>query len=509
MSARVLVVGAGPAGLSAAISLLLRGVPVTVVDKAAAPHTHPKAVVLWPRALEVFERLGVAEALVAGGHPLTSQHYHSNGTRVASLTFRMLRHTKYRYALAIPQHVTERVLRERLTGLGGTIRANTELTALRQDATAVTATLTDLSTGEHTEEVHDWVIGADGVRSAVRTAIGVEFTGQTYEQTFLLSDGPCETDLATDAAHYFMTDTGVLVVVPLPGGQWRAFISAPREIPEGEALAATVERVTAARSPVPVRFLDGHTAGRFRIHRRAAEQVWRGRVFLVGDAAHAHSPAGAQGINTGVEDATSLAWRLAGVCLGSSSAADSGRVFAEWAAERHQVVRNVLRDTDLQTRLWGVRGLRRRLRDLVLSGAERTTLLDRVVTPRQTQIDQRYRTAPGRARPVSAGVLRSHARLPNVAIPTTATGTAHLHDFLSMAGPVSLRFDPVGTPGRRTEVRRSTDPETGFDVVSLTGPALRSALGISRRVACLVRPDGIVAAVASHTALETEGEVLR
>ncbi|MEU3726609.1 FAD-dependent monooxygenase [Streptomyces sp. NPDC031705] len=499
MSVRILIVGAGPAGLAAAVSLRLQGLPVTVVDKAAAPHTHPKAIVLWPRALEIFDRLGIADRLEAAGHPLTNQHYHSNGTRVASLTFSKLRHTKYRYALAIPQHTTERILRERLGELGGSIRTHTELTALRQDAATVTTTLTDLDTGIAQEETYDWVIGADGVHSSVRTATGIAFSGQTYEQTFLLSDGPCDTELATDSAHYFMTDTGVLVMVPLPDRQWRAFISAPREIPEGEPLLDTVARVVSMRSPVPVRFLEGHTAGRFRIHRKAAEHVWRSRVFLVGDAAHAHSPAGAQGINTGVEDATSLAWRLAGVCRGSVVASDSDRVFTQWADERHQVVANVLRDTDLQTRMWGVRGLRGRLRDAVLYGAERTGLLDRVVIPRQTQIVQRFSPGPGRGRPKAVGALRSHARLPNVEISTDGAPGARLHDFLSMTEPIAIEFDPAGTPGHRTTVSRRAARGKEFDVVSLTGPALRSALGISRRVTCIVRPDGIVAAVAPHT----------
>ncbi|WP_426365081.1 FAD-dependent oxidoreductase [Streptomyces sp. E-08] len=500
MSPRILIVGAGPAGLAAAVSLRLQGVPVTVVDKAAAPHTHPKAVVLWPRALEIFERLGVADGLVAEGHPLTGQHYHSNGTRVASMTFRRLRHTKYKYALAIPQHTTERVLRDRLTELGGSIRTHTELTGLRQDEETVTTTLADLGSGSTSDETYDWVIGADGVHSSVRAATGIDFVGQTYEQTFLLSDGPCDTGLATDSAHYFMTDTGVLVMVPLPDEQWRAFISAPREIPEGEALVDTVARVVTQRSPVPVRFLDGHAAGRFRIHRKAAERVWQDRVFLVGDAAHAHSPAGAQGINTGVEDATSLAWRLGGICRTPVSTAESGRLFTQWADERHQVVENVLRDTDLQTRLWGVRGVRRRLRDVVLYGAERTGLLDRVVIPRQTQITQRYEPAPGQGRPKAVGVLRSHARLPNVEIPTGGGGT-HLHDLLPTTEPITLEFDPAGTPGHPTKVRHlAAVGGTGPDTVSLSGPALRSALGISRRVTCVVRPDGIVAALAPDTA---------
>ncbi|WP_395363522.1 FAD-dependent oxidoreductase [Streptomyces sp. YH02] len=500
MSPRVLIVGAGPVGLAAAVSLRLQGVPVTVVDKAASPHTHPKAVVLWPRALEVFDGLGVADRLETEGHPLTSQHYHSNGTRVASLTFRRLRHTKYRYALAIPQHTTERVLRERLSALGGSIRTHTELTGLRQDADTVTTTLADLDTGTTREETYDWVIGADGVHSSVRSAAGIGFEGHTYEQTFLLSDGPCDTGLATDSAHYFMTDTGVLVMVPLPDEQWRAFISAPREIPEGEALVDTVARVVSQRSPVPVRFLDGHAAGRFRIHRKAAERVWQGRVFLVGDAAHAHSPAGAQGINTGVEDATSLAWRLGGICRGSVPTADARRVFTQWSDERHQVVENVLRDTDLQTRLWGVRGFRRRLRDAALYGAERTGLLDRVVIPRQTQIVQRFSPGPGQGRPKAVGVLRSHARLPNVEIPTDASAGTRLHDFLSPTEPVAIEFDPAGTPGHHTTVRHAAAGGTGLDVVSLSGPALRSALGISRRVTCVVRPDGIVAELTPDTA---------
>ncbi|MYV58081.1 FAD-dependent monooxygenase, partial [Streptomyces sp. SID3212] len=411
----VLVVGAGPVGLTAATALLQQGVRVRLIDRADRPNPHAKAITLWPRALEALHRLGAGGGILARGLPLHAQNYHSAGRRVARLTFRKVPETRFPFAVSLPQQETEHALRQRFEELGGKTEFGVELTSVTQspdDPDGVTVELTDGEGSTERARV-DWLIGADGAHSTVRDAIGTGFEGETYPQQFLLSDGVCDTPLAQDEAHYFMTAKGVLVVVGLPGGNFRVFTSLAPNAEIADDIRAEVQRAASERCPVPIRLTGEHRTGVFRVHRKIADRFRKGRVLLVGDAAHIHSPAGGQGLNTGIEDAASLAGPLGAVVRGERSA----EVLDRWERERRAVALEVLSDTDLQTRLWTMRGWRRNVRDRALGIGERTGLLDRFVTPRQTQLSLVH-AVPGRPK----GRLREGARLPDVPLAPAGTG---------------------------------------------------------------------------------------
>ncbi|MEE1756662.1 FAD-dependent monooxygenase [Streptomyces sp. SP18CS02] len=506
--AGVLIVGAGPVGLTAAAGLLQQGIPVRLIDRSERPNPHAKAITLWPRALEALHRLGAADEILERGLALHAQNYHSAGKQVARLTFDQVKDTRFPFAVSLPQQETEEALRHRFEALGGKTEFGVRLTGLRQDADGVTAELTD---GEGTSEVRaDWLIGADGAHSTVRTAIGTGYVGETYPQQFLLSDGPCDTPLAQDEAHYFMTAKGVLVVVGLPGGNFRVFTSLPPDAEIAEDIRAEVQRAASERCPVPIELTGEHRTGVFRVHRKVADRFRDGRVLLAGDAAHIHSPAGGQGLNTGIEDASTLAWRLAAVVRGERSEAFLDR----WEDERRAVARGVLDDTDLQTRLWTMKGWKRNVRDAALMVGERTGLLDRFITPRQTQLSLVH-DGPRRA----AGRLREGARLPDVPLsparPAGGVSGERLHDLLDGGRPLLLVFaadsahaerttEAVGAaaalaaPGHRTVVVSSVpapEERPGAPVLADPAGALHAALGLRGPTVCLVRPDAVVSTV--------------
>ncbi|GGK87825.1 pentachlorophenol monooxygenase [Sphaerisporangium melleum] len=480
-SSDVLIVGAGPVGLTLGAELLRRGVAVRLVEKADRPHPHAKAIIMWPRALEALARIGAAEEVVARGHVIRAQNYSSGGRRLARTRFDGLTGTRHPYALSLPQEQTEAVLRERFLALGGEIEFGARFGGLRQDGGGVQVEFSGMDGAERWESRCRWLVGCDGAHSAVRRALGVPFTGASYPQQFLLADGPWETPLGHDEAHYYMTPSGVVVIVGLPAGQYRVFVSVAPDAPVDDPVR-TVQEAASERVPVPVHLLGSPRTGVFRVHRRAAERFREGRVLLAGDAAHIHSPAGGQGLNTGIEDASSLAWRLAGVV----HEARPESVLDEWERERRHVALSVVRDTDRQTRLWTMRGWRCRVRDAALHVAQATGVLDRTVVPRQAQLTLAY---PGPRRRI--GRLAVGGRLPDVPLPQGGW----LHDLLRAAPDVCLvLFARPGSPGPDLAAGRwRTVP--GVDVVQVESEAVRAALGLRGEVSAVVRPDGVVAEV--------------
>jgi 2-polyprenyl-6-methoxyphenol hydroxylase-like FAD-dependent oxidoreductase len=492
----VLVVGAGPTGLTLGVEMLRRGVGVRIVDRADRPHPHSKAIVLWPRALEVFRRIGVVEEILDRALPLPAANYYSDDRLVARMAFDTLPGSRFGSPVCLPQEETEAVLAKAFRDLGGEVEFGVSLTWLRQDATGVDALLDERGTA--TETRVPWLVGCDGAHSAVREQAGISFEGATYQQTFLLADGRCETGLAHDEAHYFMTSTGVLVVVGLPGGGYRVFASvAPgTDVEDPEAL---LQQVADSRCAVPLRLVGEQRTGVFQVHRRMADRFRAGRVLLAGDAAHIHSPAGGQGLNTAIEDAHTLAWRLA--------LPDNDVELDAWERERRQVAAAVVADTDRQTKLWMLRGWRGRTRDAVLALGGRSGVLGRVLPRRMAQL---HHVHPGGGRPI--GRFVPGQRVPDLAL--GGPGPVYVHDLLAEGRAVRLVLASdsrssrdrqavsslVAAPPRGSDqvlvvrdadqVPAGTAPNTRV-IVDTTGDAHRR-LGFSGPLAVLLRPDGVV-----------------
>ena len=336
----VLVIGAGPSGLTLAASLVKQGVATTVVDRQAAGANTSRAAVVNARTLEVLDDLDVARRLVKEGIHAPRFTIRDGRRTLIPVDFSVLP-TDYPYSLMVPQATTERLLLERLTELGGTVLRPKTLASLIQDADGVTATFDD---GELIRA--RYVVGADGMHSIVREQAGIGFEGGAYQESFTLADVRLRGEAPPDEVILFWAKAGLTVVAPLPGDIYR-IVAPVADAPE-EPSAAFVQQLLDERGLGAGRMVvtDVVWGSRFRIHHRVADTYRAGRLLLAGDAANVHSPAGGQGMNLGIQDGVALAGALAAVLAGASDS-----VLDEYNATRRPIAHQVVEMTDRLTRL--------------------------------------------------------------------------------------------------------------------------------------------------------------
>ena len=340
-TADVLIVGAGPVGLTLAASLAAEGVQAVLVDKLAAGANTSRAAVVHSRTLEVLRRLGVSEQLVSRGLIVPRFTVRDRDRVLMTIDFDKLP-TEYPYTLMLPQDITEQVLLQRLHANGGRVDRPYELTSLAQGSEGVTATMACGSTIRAS-----YVVGADGMHSTVREQTGIAFTGDTYPESFVLADVHMDWHFPETEVMLYYSPAGLVVVSPLPGGRHRivATVDEAPEEPSGEFVQVLLD----ARGPQrrPARIRDVVWSSRFRVHHRLASHYRAGRLSLAGDAAHVHSPAGGQGMNTGIQDAVTLATLLTAVLR--DGAADT--VLDGYEAARRPVAAGVVAMTHRITRI--------------------------------------------------------------------------------------------------------------------------------------------------------------
>lgn len=314
----VLIVGAGPVGLTMACELLRHGVQCRIIDQQAAPVQTSRALNVQARTLEVFENMGVSERIIAAGAKARGLTVYDGEKILLRMSLQHLREEEclYPFLLILPQSQTEHILGERLTELGGTVERSRQLVALRQEGDAVIAQVKEAGTNANIdEEIHArWVIGCDGIRSQVRKSLSIPFEGTTAPQEFLLADMDMDWSRTRETTHGWLTRDGLFAVFPLPGGQWRLFATftaeKSKEVPQA-SLDVFQRLLVQYTGDTQTRMSNLTWASNFRISYRMAPTYRKNRVFLAGDAAHVHSPFGGQGMNIGIQDASNLAWKLA------------------------------------------------------------------------------------------------------------------------------------------------------------------------------------------------------
>ncbi|WP_218952118.1 FAD-dependent monooxygenase [Amycolatopsis anabasis] len=487
----VLIAGAGPSGLTLAVELARRGVACRVVDKAPRLFPGSRGKGLQPRTLEVFEDLGVLDAVLAGGAPFPPFRLYSGQEVVWERRLEEMLGTEfpsgsdvpYPRPWLIPQWRTDEILRDRLTELGGRVEFGTELTGFTQDAEGVVATL---SREGRTERVRaEYLVGTDGGRSFVRKQLGVGFAGETYEtERTLIGDVRAE-GLEGVRCHMFTRGgdiTDRFSLWNLPGSEHYQFVAAVAEGEEPELSLATVRKLLEERSGRDDIRLSGlNWISLYRINVRMAERFRIGRVFLAGDAAHVHSSASGQGLNTSIQDAYNLGWKLAAVLGGAPDA-----VLDTYSDERIPVAAEVL---DVST--------------LMHRRNFRATTAPPGSAPAIHQLDITYRDGPlavdDRA---PGGRIRAGDRAPDAPVRTRAGKPVRLFEVLR--GPQWTLLACGADPGVDfgPEVAVHTVAEHG-DLVDAEG-ALRRAYEVADGDLVLIRPDGYLGLVTDRAARVTE-----
>ncbi|MBE7186083.1 MAG: FAD-dependent monooxygenase [Methylobacterium mesophilicum] len=342
MAEPVLIVGAGPVGMTLASELTRYGVGVRIVDKAMHRTDKSKAMVLWSRTLELLDRGGTrgVAPFVEAGFKLEGVTFMTGDQTVGRVAMDHIP-SVHAYALALAQFDTERLLEERLAEQGVSVERGTEATTITADATGADVVLR--RTDGEAETIHAaWLVGCDGAHSTVRHALGMPFAGETLLSDWFLADvhmsGYPRPD--TDASIYWHRD-GVLLIFPIQPGRYRVIGDLPHtdaKVPADPTLEQ-VQALVDQRGPKHTRLFDPIWLSGFRINGRKVAEYRRGRVFLAGDAAHIHSPAGGQGMNTGMQDAFNLAWKLALVQRGSGAES----ILDSYSPERSAVGDDVLK----------------------------------------------------------------------------------------------------------------------------------------------------------------------
>jgi 2-polyprenyl-6-methoxyphenol hydroxylase-like FAD-dependent oxidoreductase len=338
---KILIVGAGPSGLALAAELKRRGVNAVIIDQRPAGANTSRACVVHARTMEVLEPLGATRDLLAEGVKVPVFRIRDRDRPLLTIDFSDLP-SFYRFTLMIPQNRVEQILLQHLESLGCNVMRPCKLIRYTTSPSLV-AQVQDSSIQSIRAE---WLIGCNGMHSTVRQQSGIAFPGGEYEASFVLADVSMDWPLSREEVTLFYSPKGLVVVAPLPNERFRivATVDEAPEVPSLEFMQAVLD----ARGPTtnPGRLHDVAWSSRFHIHHRVAQTPRKGRVLLCGDAAHVHSPAGGQGMNTGIQDSVSLAEALTSTLRDG----DEARLDA-WAAQRHKVASDVVTLTDRMTRV--------------------------------------------------------------------------------------------------------------------------------------------------------------
>ncbi len=358
MKADVLIAGAGPVGLTMAAELARYGLSVRIIDKNTQRTDKSKAIVIWARTLELLDRMGpgVAERFIQAGLKAEYTNILAGEERIAHVDLSVV-DTPYKFALLIRQSETERLLEEHLAGLGVKVERQVELETFEQGADSVTCSVARADGSREQIEV-SWFIGCDGAHSTVRHALGMSFEGSTMLNDWILADLHISGVQGPPAVNIHWHAQGILAIFPLGGTRYRMIADVGESASSGigEHSVPTLEEV---QTILDIRGTKGLVASdpvwisNFTINERKVTDYRAGRIFLAGDAAHVHSPAGGQGMNTGMHDAFNLAWKLS---LVSRGLCDAEPLLMSYSAERSAVAKLVLEATGKATVIALMRG---------------------------------------------------------------------------------------------------------------------------------------------------------
>ena len=481
----VLVVGAGPTGLVLALWLAKLGVDVRIIDKTAEPGTTSRALAVQARTLELYSQLDLAGEVVARGHKDPAVNLWVRGKKAARLPFETVGEglTPYPFLHIFPQDQHERLLIERLATFGVAVERSTELTGFEDAGDRVIARLRGPDGTEETCEAA-YIAGCDGARSVVREAIGAGFPGGTYRQLFYVADVEAAGPPIDGELHVDLDEADFLAIFPLAGEGRARLIGTVRDERADHADTLKFEDVSdRAIQNLKVEIRKVNWFSTYHVHHRVAARFRDSRAFLLGDAAHIHSPAGGQGMNTGIGDAINLAWKLAAVTGGRAPET----LLDSYEAERIGFARRLVATTDRAFSIATADGpvadiLRTRIAPLVLSNVVRIEAAREFLFRMVSQITLNYRDGPLSAG--RAGAVHGGDRLP-----WARTGSED--NFASLADMVWQ----VHVYGAASHDLTSWCDQNGVALHVFDWRSEYGAAGLTRDSLYLLRPDSYVALV--------------
>lgn len=421
-----LIVGAGPTGMTAAIELRRAGLRVRIIDKSDHTAEHSQALVVQARTLEQFQRYGVADEAVQRGRPLTGAHLWSDGKEIVSVASDNIP-SRYSYVLFLPQNETEDILNHTMQSLDVSAERRTELLSFTQADDSVIAQLR-LPDGT-TEQVETrWLLGCDGAHSTVRNLASIPFEGGGVGLSFFLGDLELEgPDVPGDQLMIHLHHGDVVFMGRLSDKLVRLIVADHTVQDDGMRKDVSIQDFQDAvdRSGVRVRILSSAWKTPFRVNDRQAQEYRRGNIFLAGDASHIHSPVGGQGMNTGIQDAANLAWKLAAVARGSDAS-----LLDSYGVERGKVGQALLRMTERTLKMATTTNpLLERVRDTLLPILSKLHPLQRAAIGFISETAIEYRSSPVVADRGGDGSLRAGDRLPDLPLENSPVGSSLLEHW--------------------------------------------------------------------------------
>jgi 2-polyprenyl-6-methoxyphenol hydroxylase-like FAD-dependent oxidoreductase len=481
---QVLIAGAGPTGLVLALWLTRLGVKVRLIDKLSEPGTTSRALAVQARTLEFYQQVGLAEAVVDRGHKVPALNLWVKGAKAATVPLQKMGQGLSQFPIPIiyPQDEHERLLIERLGALGVQVERRTELIGFEDDGRQIRATLRK-SDGSDEVCTSSYLAGCDGARSKTREVLNVGFPGGTYDHLFYVADVEAGGAPMDGGLHVDLDDADFLAVFPLKDVGRARLIGSLRDEAAKDAEKLKFEDVRdRAIHNLKIEVKRVNWFSTYRVHHRVAHAFGKGRAFLLGDAAHIHSPVGGQGMNTGIGDAVNLAWKLASVLNENSSA----QLLDSYEPERIQFARRLVATTDrVFTGVISSSALARFVRTQVVPalapGLLKLPLVRRFAYRTVSQLAVNYRGSALSSG--HAGNIKGGDRLPWV------ESSPGQHNF----APLTTLKWQVHVYGEPNQKLNTFCAERGLPLQSFPWHAALREAGLRRNAVYLLRPDGYVA----------------
>jgi 2-polyprenyl-6-methoxyphenol hydroxylase-like FAD-dependent oxidoreductase len=414
----VLISGAGPTGITAALELRRFGIPVRIIEAQDGPSKTSRAIGVQARTLEELELRGLADEFVRLGNRAGGGIIYGGGRQLLRVDFTRIE-SRYNFLLLLSEADTERILREALAKEGTRIEFGMKMSAFAQNADGVTATL-EHKDGRLEEVSAAYLISAEGAHSTIRSSLNLEFKGKTLDEHYALADLHVDGGLSVSDLHIFSSEHGFMGLFPLGGSHFRLIASnPPGNLSDGQD--PTLEQLQAIydqRSHIPARLRQLGWSSWFHINSRMVEKLKVGRIFLGGDAAHIHSPAAGQGMNTGIQDMMNLAWKLALVLKGQASS----ELLDTYQQDRLPVMRSILSRTEGLTEIVGAESpLVRGIFNHLVPWIGGLNFVEENATASISQIALNYRDSPLSTDHAAGGTLRAGDRVPELRVRAVRT----------------------------------------------------------------------------------------